>query len=114
LGVRARLLLARLAGWGLLRIFLLRALLRVGRWRLLLGGGKADAAGKCQRQRAGPQKIASHGYLLRWRRDSGIRSPSAAEKRSLACACSRATGLSGRSTDTTAEARVWFHPRAWR
>src|SRR5262249_49735835 len=34
------------------------------RWRLLLGGGKADAADKCQRERAGAHEITSHGCLL--------------------------------------------------
>jgi hypothetical protein len=43
------------------RLVLLYLLLRLalGR-RLLLGGGKADAAEKCQRKRAGSQEIASH------------------------------------------------------
>jgi hypothetical protein len=60
-GLRARIFFAHLAGWGLLGIFLLRPLLRVGRWRRLLAGGEANAADKCQRARAGPQEIASHG-----------------------------------------------------
>src|SRR6266516_2047633 len=42
LGACARLLLAHLAGRRLLRLLLLRLLLRVGRWRLLLGGGTAE------------------------------------------------------------------------
>jgi hypothetical protein len=33
------------------------------RWRLL-DGGKADAADKCQRGRAGAHEITSHGCLL--------------------------------------------------
>jgi hypothetical protein len=67
-GVRTRLFLAHLAGRGLLRFFLLRPLLCVGRWRLL-GGGKADAAGKYQRERTHRQEMASHGCLL----SSGLR-----------------------------------------
>src|SRR5262249_25261691 len=41
-----------------------RLLLRVGRWRLLLSGGNADAGHKRQRERAGAQKGISHGGLL--------------------------------------------------
>src|SRR5262249_10659024 len=60
----ARLFLVHLAGWRLLGLLLLRLLPRVGRWRLLLSGGKAGAGGKCQRERAGAQESILHGSLL--------------------------------------------------
>src|SRR5262249_2302362 len=63
-GVRARLLRAGLAGLSLLGLLLRQLLLRVGRRRLLLGGGKADAGHKRQRERAGAQESISHGGLL--------------------------------------------------
>src|SRR5262249_1023480 len=62
--MRARLFLAHLAGWRLLGLLLLRLLLRLGRWRLRLSGGKAGAGGKCQRERAGAQESILHANLL--------------------------------------------------
>src|SRR5262249_32933758 len=106
-GVRTRLFLAHLAGRGLLRFFLLRPLLCVGRWRLL-GGSKADAAGKYQRERTRRQEMASHGCLL----SSGLRERypqfHALRKRPPPYLLARqASG--GRSTKTTTGGAVWFH-----
>src|SRR5262245_66172141 len=47
-GMRARLFLTHLAGWGLLRLVLLRALLPIRGGRGPLGGWNADAAGRCR------------------------------------------------------------------
>src|SRR5262249_6097149 len=116
-GVRARLFLAHLAGRSLLRLVLLRLLLRVGRWRLLLGGGKADAGHKRQRERAGVQEIISHGGLL-FVRSERTRSGRPQRPRPTPRVCARWVGRDslcsgGRSADITAGAGVWFHgPRA--
>src|SRR5262245_31475103 len=109
-GVRTRLFLADLAGRGLLRFFLVRSLLCVGRWRLL-GGGKADAAGKYQRERTRRQEMASHGCLL----SSGLR-----ERNSMRCANAPLHAYSrGRRPAVglrrqPPEVRFGFMARAWR